>query len=179
MTLDGELLHQAAMIRYRLLKSRNDLDRMEVEYQHAIRSLHAAGGSMREIAEALGSSHQRIHQIIDAGGGKGALKERSGVSRQDMLLCSFCGKSQAEVPKLIAGPGVSICDACVKRATSVSWGKRKPDAAFGLNKNARASCTFCGKRTKQVEGIISGRTTSICTECLTLCREIIRKEAKA
>ncbi len=30
-----------------------------------------------------------------------------------MTLCSFCGKSQAEVRKIIAGPGVYICDACV------------------------------------------------------------------
>ena len=30
-----------------------------------------------------------------------------------VTLCSFCGKSQAEVRKIIAGPGVQICDACV------------------------------------------------------------------
>ena len=30
-----------------------------------------------------------------------------------MTLCSFCGKSQAEVRKIIAGPGVFICDSCV------------------------------------------------------------------
>ena len=31
----------------------------------------------------------------------------------NMTLCSFCGKSHAEVKKLIAGPGVYICDNCV------------------------------------------------------------------
>jgi ATP-dependent Clp protease ATP-binding subunit ClpX len=30
-----------------------------------------------------------------------------------LTLCSFCGKSQAEVKKIIAGPGVYICDSCV------------------------------------------------------------------
>ena len=30
-----------------------------------------------------------------------------------LTMCSFCGKSRAEVKKLIAGPGVYICDACV------------------------------------------------------------------
>lgn len=30
-----------------------------------------------------------------------------------LTMCSFCGKSKAEVRKLIAGPGVFICDACV------------------------------------------------------------------
>ena len=28
-------------------------------------------------------------------------------------MCSFCGKSHAEVKKLIAGPGVYICDGCI------------------------------------------------------------------
>ena len=31
----------------------------------------------------------------------------------NITLCSFCGKSHAEVKKLIAGPGVYICDNCV------------------------------------------------------------------
>ena len=30
-----------------------------------------------------------------------------------LMNCSFCGKSQLQVKKLIAGPGVYICDACV------------------------------------------------------------------
>ena len=31
----------------------------------------------------------------------------------EQLLCSFCGKSQRQVKKLIAGPGVYICDECI------------------------------------------------------------------
>ena len=30
-----------------------------------------------------------------------------------LTLCSFCGKSHAEVKKLIQGPGVYICDSCI------------------------------------------------------------------
>jgi len=29
------------------------------------------------------------------------------------LVCSFCGRSQAEVKRIIVGPGVSICNECV------------------------------------------------------------------
>ena len=36
-----------------------------------------------------------------------------------VTLCSFCGKSHAEVRKLIQGPGVYICDACVLVCKSV------------------------------------------------------------
>ena len=32
----------------------------------------------------------------------------------DQLTCSFCGKEQEEVKKLIAGPAVYICDECIE-----------------------------------------------------------------
>jgi len=35
------------------------------------------------------------------------------------LACSFCGKSAAEVSKLVAGPRVYICDACVATASRI------------------------------------------------------------
>ncbi len=34
-------------------------------------------------------------------------------SSKDLLHCSFCGKSQHEVKKLIAGPSVYVCNECV------------------------------------------------------------------
>ena len=37
----------------------------------------------------------------------------------DDLLCSFCGKSQDEVKKLIAGPSVYICDECIQLCTEI------------------------------------------------------------
>ena len=37
----------------------------------------------------------------------------------NLTLCSFCGKSHAEVKKLIQGPGVYICDNCVLLCKSV------------------------------------------------------------
>ena len=40
-------------------------------------------------------------------------KKKTGSSYDDVLKCSFCGKSQKEVRKLIAGPTVYICDECV------------------------------------------------------------------
>jgi ATP-dependent Clp protease ATP-binding subunit ClpX len=36
-----------------------------------------------------------------------------------LLKCSFCGKSEKEVTKLVAGPGVYICDACVELCNQV------------------------------------------------------------
>jgi ATP-dependent Clp protease ATP-binding subunit ClpX len=36
------------------------------------------------------------------------------IDSKNTLYCSFCGKSQHEVRKLIAGPTVFICDECVE-----------------------------------------------------------------
>ena len=42
-----------------------------------------------------------------------------GGDSKNTLYCSFCGKSQHDVRKLIAGPGVSICDECVDLCTDI------------------------------------------------------------
>ena len=39
---------------------------------------------------------------------------KSNGDSKNTLYCSFCGKSQHEVRKLIAGPTVFICDECVE-----------------------------------------------------------------
>jgi hypothetical protein len=46
--------------------------------------------------------------------------------RRRALACSFCGKSDREVAKLIAGPGVHICDACVGLCNDVLAGLKRP-----------------------------------------------------
>ena len=37
------------------------------------------------------------------------------------LHCSFCGKTQDQVKKLIAGPNVYICDECVKLCSDIIY----------------------------------------------------------
>ena len=41
------------------------------------------------------------------------MADKKGASTEKTLYCSFCGKSQHEVKKLIAGPSVFICDECI------------------------------------------------------------------
>ncbi|MGD2127317.1 MAG: ATP-dependent Clp protease ATP-binding subunit ClpX [Desulfobacteraceae bacterium] len=56
----------------------------------------------------------------------------------DDLLCSFCGKSQDEVKKLIAGPSVYICDECIQLCNEIiaeDYGQEvETDAFAGLPK---------------------------------------------
>src|SRR5205823_1626877 len=46
-------------------------------------------------------------------------EETTMARASNLTMCSFCGKSHAEVRKLIAGPGVYICDSCINVCKSI------------------------------------------------------------
>ena len=49
-----------------------------------------------------------------------------------LLYCSFCGKSQHEVRKLIAGPSVYVCDECVELCNDIIKDELQDDSSsFG------------------------------------------------
>ena len=47
------------------------------------------------------------------------MADKKGSSSEKTLYCSFCGKSQHEVKKLIAGPSVFICDECIELCNDI------------------------------------------------------------
>ena len=51
-----------------------------------------------------------------------------------LLYCSFCGKSQHEVRKLIAGPSVFICDECVELCNDIIREELEDTRAAGQDK---------------------------------------------
>jgi len=53
--------------------------------------------------------------------------------RSDTLICSFCGKSQEEVKKLIAGPTVYICDECIELCNDIIAEESKLEDAAGAD----------------------------------------------
>jgi hypothetical protein len=190
MGLDPELVREAKAAREFLLASQHAADRAKVDYHHAIRRLHAAGGSLREIAEALGLSHQRVHQIIDeaAEPKRPRWRGRRQVMHGPPGPCSFCGCTYQECEQLIAGPGVFICDRCVAQATRVSAGPAGEGWVEGLlrleGSGSEARCSFCGKDARQGVRLVAGRLPGtpagkfgqdarICDECLDLCLSIL------
>jgi ATP-dependent Clp protease ATP-binding subunit ClpX len=50
----------------------------------------------------------------------------------DLLKCSFCGKSQKQVKKLIAGPGVYICDECIDLCNEIIEEELSEGSEVGL-----------------------------------------------
>jgi hypothetical protein len=127
------------------------------------------------ICDGCMSTCARIMQKADDEPKRTAMRRRSGV-----LRCSFCNASQAQVKKLIAGPGVYICGLCVDAAREVaSTGEPAPGPRqVGLRAAVREPhpCGFCGKRTPTVGAIVKGGRTRICDECIDLCVQIISAE---
>src|SRR5215472_7420944 len=86
----------------------------------AIETTHSE--SLELIAKAFGYANWNVlsAKIEAAQTRAGGEHDVAPVAAQDMppkartrtLYCSFCGKSQHEVRKLIAGPEVNICDEC-------------------------------------------------------------------
>src|SRR6056297_998392 len=51
-----------------------------------------------------------------------------GDENNENLFCSFCGKNQQEVKKLIAGPAVYICDECIQLCSEIIEEESEKDA---------------------------------------------------
>ncbi len=181
MPLDTVLLGQARAAEARALDAEQAADVARVEFHRAIRRLQLAGGSLREIAEELGLSHQRVHQIVEATGGSRSW--RGGQAGSGALLsCSFCGKHQKQIKKLIAGSHARICDRCIDRVHTVLADAGKtastPIATIGRlsDEVSDARCSFCAKGRDRVEAMAVAGEARICNECLDLCDEIVSEE---
>jgi hypothetical protein len=71
--------------------------------------------------------------------GKDAMKKwMDDRDRRGHWRCSFCGKSKDQVRKLIAGPGVFICDQCVALCNEVIRDEDQPSAPGSVAYRARS-----------------------------------------
>src|SRR5262245_46155501 len=165
MTLDEALLEKARGEAGRLKEAERNALTAKAEYHAAVRRLHLGGGSLREIAEALGISHQRVQQIVDATGGSWWQRVWKSRNTRD-AVCTFCERPPSEVAKLIAGPNIYICDRCVAAAESTAAGRVTPA------KPARR-CGFCSRTGRGGRRIVTESSFGICTDCLELCRQIL------
>jgi hypothetical protein len=173
--MDEELLAEARRAQERLIEAEHDAETARADFHRAVRRLHLSGGSLRGLAPALGLSHQRVHQIVEAAGGSRRWGRRRSVDPDPE--CTFCGHRQSEGRRLVAGPGVHICEACAVSAAGVlaaggpsaskpsaskpSASKpsaSKPSAEPGLVRavpaqEQRERCSFCGKYRPECAGL--------------------------
>jgi ClpX C4-type zinc finger len=177
MPLDQSLLAQARAAEARVIGADRDAEVLRTEFHRALRRLQLAGASLREIAQEFGLSHQRVHQIVEATGGSRSWRSvHAGVGE---LMCSFCGRHQKQVRKLIAGPDTFICDRCVEHVHTVlaTPGTTVSTQVATIRQVSDADrdewCSFCGKSHHRVEAMAAAANVRICTECLDLCDEVV------
>ena len=65
------------------------------------------------------------------------------------LKCSFCGKPQSQVNRLVAGPGVYICDECIRICTDIL------DEGIKEEKNAGTEAAYKLPKPKEITEILS------------------------
>ncbi len=61
-------------------------------------------------------------------------KNTTGTDSEKLLYCSFCGKSQHEVKKLIAGPSVYVCDECVELCNDIIREEMEEESTTAIRK---------------------------------------------
>jgi hypothetical protein len=117
-----------------------------------------------------------VQQIVDVAGGSWWRP------RKRDAVCTFCERPPSEVSKLISGPNVFICDACIGRAEEALGGglvparpEPKPEgrAPLTLAKSGKGSCSFCGKKRSTERPLVLGPTSNVCNGCVKLCRQIL------
>jgi hypothetical protein len=179
MALDEQLLKKARKQGTELAAAERQVQLARADYHTAVRRLHLGGASLREVAQALGLSHQRVQQIVNGAGGSWwqHMWRSRGASRD--AICTFCERPPSEVAKLIAGPDVFICDACVSLAEAglATPAGQEPGRGLSLVRTLGARCSFCRKRRRADRALVGVPTARICAECLILCRQILDDRA--
>jgi hypothetical protein len=102
------------------------------------------------------------------------------VTPRSHSFCSFCGRSQVDARKLVAGPGVWICEQCLASARRVMIDSTPIEDdlerfALAAPDDHNVRCNFCGNMPGRVEHIVTGGSPlrGICGRCLKLCEEVI------
>jgi hypothetical protein len=176
MVIHGQLLKKAQAAAADLAAAERRAEDARTEYHATVRRMHLAGASLREIAQALDISHQRVQQMVDGAGGSWWQQVWRSRNLRGNLSCTFCARTQETVAKLIAGPKVFICDACVAYAEQSLAGHpaRSAREAWTLAADGeKGRCSFCGKRRTVDRRLLSGTSGRICSECLGVCRQIL------
>src|SRR4051812_1346019 len=168
-----ELLDKARAARADLEEAERQALLSRAEYHTAIRRLHLAGGPVREVAQALSLSHQRVQQIVQGAGGTWwGRMWRTRTVKPD-AVCTWCGRPPSEVAKLVAGPHVYICDGCIAEAERAGSGRRTATPFSVASRTSMRRCSFCGRTGAKDRPVLRAAGGNICSACLQTCRQIV------
>lgn len=89
---------------------------------------------------------------------------RFGPALRRPASCSACGRMEAEVAHMVAGPHVYLCDGCVGQAVRRLSLRQPPPE--------RARCRICRQRSAKVAATAVGSVT-VCADCLGVMESIL------
>lgn len=102
--------------------------------------------------------------------------------KDGLLRCSFCGKGQNEVSKLIAGPAVYICNECIEICNEIIADDQMIKTPPTSHENSEPSkvmvvsivgCSFCKTPTPLTECVLILERGKLCPACLDATRSVI------
>jgi hypothetical protein len=147
------------------LDEAKDRHSAHVGSEHLLLGLAREGaGIAAHLLGTFGAEYETLRRRVDRAG----------------MACSFCGRLGADVPHLVAGPGVQICDGCTETALQVLGGSEPATGSLlSVTDDSSATCSFCGKGSSSVNRLVAGPAARICGDCLALCSQIQREDVKA
>ena len=131
----------------RFLESKSTPKRTEIARQ----LLHIGTALEETLKKAFGDTwEQQIPQFVD---------------KEVELSCSFCGKGEHEVRRLIAGIGVQVCNECVELCSGIIAAESEGKPAVSLHEQERL-CGVCMEARDQDELIFLPHAAYLCPGCL-------------
>ena len=176
MTLNApELVDRARSAKQHLQSAERLVEEARQRFNTSVRELNASGASYREIAAALGISHQRVYQVSH-GGHRASLHLAIGDDNTAKPTCDFCERSKGDELLLIAGDDAYVCADCATTAGAVLEAGEPKSAKSGAiimpgsSQHQRfAVCRFC-RRTRVAQSTVvgaQGAATVICVDCIS------------
>ena len=166
MSLDPFLLATARAAARTLQDAERAIEPLREDYRTCIRALNAGGASLREIAAALGLSHQRVHQLVQ---GEGRPMQKAppphAVARPVEVgpTCGLCGEAAID-----GAPGLPVCAGCRKIGRLLMAGEvLEGDRGLRLaRRHQRPHCLGCHRLPQAGEVFLAGVEGAVCPDCL-------------
>jgi len=130
---------------------------------------HGVSEHVEWLHQSLAVGDEIVIRIIEA-----SACDEPETKEETKFHCSFCDKKQFDVAKLIAGPGVYICNECIGSCTdALATGESTGSITTIIDQTAEERCSFCGKKPIEVVRIVGVPAARICNECIKICQEIL------
>lgn len=128
-------------------------------------SIHAAAreGPMRWLDADLRTGDTIVIEVV----------EEDGTPETAPLACSFCGRASHEVDQLLESRSTRVCGVCVADfGAALSGGAALPVGA-SFRDEPEWACGCCGRRPKEVPGVIVRNGAAICPQCVHASADVL------